>query len=63
MKHIRRILALLLCMTLLTAGAFARDYGSAIDSIFTTYTSGDNNAETVYQQMANGAYRSFEFSS
>ena len=60
MKHIRRLFAMLCCLTMLCGVAFARDYSSMIDTIFDSYTRGNDRAENVYQQIANGSYRTTE---
>ena len=61
MKHLVRILALFLCLTMLCSTAMASGYSDMIDTIFNSYQRSDDNAETVYQQMVNGTYRTSEF--
>ena len=61
MKRLTRILALLLCLTMLCSTAMASGYSDMIDTIFNSYQRSDNNADNVYHQIVNGFYRSFEF--
>ena len=59
--RLKRLLALVLSLMLLCGcTAHAADYSSTIESIYNSYKSGNRSADTVYQQIANGTYRTFE---
>ncbi|MBR6668508.1 MAG: hypothetical protein IKL25_09140, partial [Clostridia bacterium] len=57
---LKRFVSLTLAFLLLFGAVARADYSSTLDSIYSSYRSGNTRADNVYQQIANGTYRSFE---
>jgi hypothetical protein len=56
----KRIASFVLAFLLLFCTVAHADYSSTLDSIYSSYRSGNTRADNVYQQIANGSYRAFE---
>ena len=59
MKRLISLIAALLCLTL-PFSAFAGSYSSTIQSIHSSFVSGNRSASSAPQQAVNGAYRCVE---